>query len=173
MSDMTPLNPRIAVIPGSFDPMTLGHRNIIERAAKLYDQVIVGLLINDQKQYLFTQDERKIIARLTLHGIKNVKIETDSGFLTDFCVKMGAGVIVKGVRTPQDFVYEQEMATYNRARNPALETVYLPAEESLADVSSTVVRSALTKDGSFDARSLEGLLHPAVIAWLAQGKRQL
>lgn len=160
---MTERKQTVVVVPGSFDPLTLGHRDVIKRCAVLFDRVIVGILINPAKQGMFTMDERKHIARLSLADLPNVTVETDSGYLTDFAERMGASMIVKGVRTTVDFEYEQNMAHFNRARNPRIETLYLPAEESLADVSSTRVREALTQGGA-----LTGLLHPAAIAYIKE-----
>ena len=153
----------IAVVPGSFDPLTMGHRDVIERCAALYDRVVVGILINPAKHGLFTMEERKHIACLSLADLPNVVVETDSGYLTDFAERMGARVIVKGVRTQEDFEYEQNMAHLNRIRNPKIETLYLPADESLADVSSTRVRDILVHGGD-----LTGFLHPAAIAYLKE-----
>ena len=98
---------RIVVVPGSFDPLTLGHRDVIERCAALFDRVIVGILINPDKKGMFTMEERKLLAQLSLEDIPNVTVETDSGYLTDFAERMGACMIVKGVRTTADFEYEQ------------------------------------------------------------------
>jgi pantetheine-phosphate adenylyltransferase len=155
----------VAVVPGSFDPLTLGHRDVIVRCAALFDRVVVGILINPDKHGLFTMDERKIIAQLTLADIPNVSVEIDSGYLTDFAERMGASVIVKGVRTAADFEYEQKMAYFNRARNPKIETLYLPADESMTEISSTVVREKMSRE-----EDLTGLLHPDVIAWLKDRK---
>ena len=155
----------IAVVPGSFDPLTLGHRNVIERCAALFDRVVVGILINPDKCGTFTMEERKRIAQLTLADLPNVSVEIDGGYLTDFAEHVGASVIVKGVRTSVDFEYEQKMAYFNRARNPKIETMYLPADESLTTVSSTVVREKL-----LNGEDLSELLHPAVIAWLNNRK---
>ena len=152
---------RIAVVPGSFDPLTLGHRNVVERCSGLFDRVIVGILINPDKKGMFSMEQRKQLAQLSLADIPNVTVETDSGYLTDFAERMGASVIVKGVRTSVDFEYEQKMAHFNRARNPRIETMYLPADELLADVSSTAVRRMLA-----DGEDLSNVLHPNAIAWL-------
>lgn len=157
---------KIAVIPGSFDPLTLGHRDVIARCAALFDRVVVGILINPDKQGMFTMEERQILAQLSLSDLANVTVETDSGYLTDFAERMGAGFIVKGVRTAVDFEYEQKMAYFNRARNPRIETFYLPADESLTEVSSTRVRELLAQGGQLD-----GVLHPEAIEWLKQNKR--
>ena len=158
---MSNMKERIAVVPGSFDPLTLGHRNVIERCAELFDRVVVGILINPDKMGMFSMEERKQLAQLSLSDIPNVIVETDSGYLTDFAERMGASVIVKGVRTTIDFEYEQKMAYFNRARNPKIETLYLPADETLADVSSTAVREKLSR-----GEDLGNVLHPNAIAWL-------
>lgn len=151
----------VAVVPGSFDPLTLGHRNVIVRCAELFDRVVVGILINPDKKGMFAMEERKAIARLTLADLPNVTVETDSGYLTDFAERMGASIIVKGVRTSVDFEYEQKMAYFNRARNPKIETMYLPADQTMTEISSTAVRDKL-----FRGEDLTGLLHSNVIAWL-------
>ena len=155
----------VAVVPGSFDPLTLGHRDVIVRCAALFDRVVVGILINPDKRGLFTMEERKQIAQLTLADQPNVSVEIDGGYLTDFAERMGAAVIVKGVRTTADFEYEQKMAHFNRTRNPKIETLYLPADEKLTEISSTAVREKLSR-----GEDLTGLLHPAVIAWLEERK---
>jgi len=156
----------IAVVPGSFDPLTMGHRDVIARCAALFDQVVVGILINPAKQGMFSMEERKIIAQLSLSDLTNVTVEIDGGYLTDFAERMGASMIVKGVRTAVDFEYEQTMAHFNRARNPQIETMYLPADENLADVSSTLVREML-----LSGKDLDGILHPSAIAWMKENKR--
>ena len=151
----------VAVVPGSFDPMTLGHRNMIVRCASLFDRVVVGILINPDKQGMFTMEERKMIASLSLSDLPNVTVETDSGYLTDFAERMGASIIVKGVRTAADFEYEQKMAYFNRARNSRIETMYLPADENMTEISSTAVRERLSR-----GEDLTEMLHPDAIAWL-------
>lgn len=152
----------IAVVPGSFDPLTLGHRDVIKRCAAIFDRVVVGILINPAKKGMFTMEERLTIARLSLADLPNVSVEVDSGYLTDFAVRMGASVIVKGVRTTVDFEYEQQMAHFNRARNPKIETLYLPADKTLEQISSTRVRDILTQGGDLSA-----LLHQDAIEWLS------
>ena len=156
----------VAVVPGSFDPLTLGHRDVIVRCAALFDRVVVGILINPNKQGLFTMEERKNIAQLSLADLPNVSVETDSGYLTDFAERMGATMIIKGLRTAVDFEYEQSMAYFNRARNPKIETLYLPADEKLTAISSTAVREKLAR-----GEDLTELLHPDAIAWLKSRSR--
>ena len=138
---------RIAIVPGSFDPMTLGHLDIIKRAADLYDRVIVAVMINDAKKYTFSMDERTEIARLTCKDIENVEVISDAGLLADLARRVDACAIVKGVRNEKDYEYEKEMALYNAKKNPHAETVLLPCDPALAQVSSTAVRELLEKGG--------------------------
>ena len=134
---------RIAIVPGSFDPMTVGHRNIVERATKLFDRVIVAIMINPDKKGRFTFAERKKIAELTLADLPQVSVITADGYLADLASVLKAVAIVKGVRNSDDFEYEQEMAIFNHDRNPITETVYLPAYSNFADISSTYARNLI------------------------------
>ncbi len=134
---------RSAIVPGSFDPMTLGHLDVIKRARALFDNVIVAIMINPDKQGKFTFAQRKKIAELTVDGISGVTVITADGYLADLAAAFGAVAIVKGVRNTEDFVYEQKMAAFNHERNPLAETVYLPAYDGLVDVSSTAVREMI------------------------------
>ena len=135
---------RIAVIPGSFDPMTTGHINIIERAAKLFDKVFVAVMMNDKKQYMFTREQRTQIARLSLAHLENVEVIFDDGMLADLALKLDACAIVKGIRDYKDYQYEFEMAQYNYKKNPKAQTVFLPCEEGAREISSTAVRERLS-----------------------------
>ncbi|MBR3964299.1 MAG: pantetheine-phosphate adenylyltransferase [Clostridia bacterium] len=135
---------RTAIVPGSFDPMTLGHLDVIKRAAKLFDSVIVAIMINPDKEGCFTFAQRKRIAELTTEGIDGVKVITAGGYLADLAAAFGAVAIVKGVRNREDFVYEQGMAVFNHERNPIAETIYLPAYGEYVDVSSTAVREMIS-----------------------------
>ena len=134
---------KIAVVPGSFDPMTVGHVNIIERAALLFDKVYVAVMINDAKNYMFTPEQRTEIARLSLEHIPNVEVIFDSGMLASLAERLGACAIVKGIRDDKDYHYEFEMAQYNRQMNPKAQTVFLPCDEGAREISSTVVRARL------------------------------
>ena len=126
---------------------------------------MVGILINPDKHGMFTMEERKKIAELSLADLPNVTVETDDGYLTDFAERVGASIIVKGVRSVVDFEYEQRMAYFNRARNPKIETLYLPADPSLVEVSSTQVRTLLSEGGALD-----GILHPQAIHWIRRNR---
>lgn len=137
---------RIAVIPGSFDPITNGHIDVIRRATELYDKVFVAVMINDQKKYRFTLEEREAIARAALEGIERVEVISSRGWLWELARDLGACAIVKGYRNEADLEYEQKMAEFNKAHNPDAETVLLKASDGLEDLSSTVVREKMLND---------------------------
>ena len=134
---------KTAICPGSFDPVTIGHIDIIHRAAKLFDKVIVAVMINNKKKYMFTPEERTEMARLSCSHIENVDVIFDDGMLADLAYRVGACAIVKGLRDEKDYLYEFEMAQYNSRVNPNVETVFLPCEEGAHDISSTAVRRRL------------------------------
>lgn len=141
---------KIAIVPGSFDPMTLGHVNIIERAAKMFDRVIVAVMVNDEKTYRFSSEQRTTIASLSCEHISNAEVIFDCGMLTDLAERVGACAIVKGIRNQEDLAYEQNMERYNKERNPAIETVYLSCEPRFAEISSTAVRKNLDQNRPID-----------------------
>ena len=142
---------RIAIIPGSFDPMTLGHKNIVERALKLFDRVIVAIMINPEKKGKFSFAERKKIAELTLAEFPQVTVLTADGYLADLAAALKAVAIVKGVRNAEDFEYEQNMAIFNHDRNPIAETIYLPSYGKISDISSTYARSLIDSGAPLDS----------------------
>lgn len=131
---------RIAVYPGSFDPVTNGHLDIIERASKIYDKVIVGVLNNASKKPLFTADERVDMLKDVTDHIANVDVDSFSGLLVDFAKSKGATVIVKGLRTVADFEYEFQMALLNKALNPEYETVFMMTDSKYSYISSSMVK---------------------------------
>lgn len=159
----------IALIPGSFDPITMGHIDIIERAAARFDKVFVAVMNNDSakhdstlssKNYTFEMEERLYFVRVSLAHIENVDVLSSSGMLIDLFDEVGADVIVKGVRNGEDLEYEMKHAKWNKAHNPRVETLFLPAEERFSSVSSTMVRT-LMAEGKY--KELEGVISPAVI----------
>lgn len=154
----------LAVVPGSFDPITVGHVDIIERTAKMFDVVVVAVMLNASKQYRFTIEQRAQLAKISCAHIPNVKVLISEGMLVDVVDELNATAIVKGVRTIKDFRYEQEMAHYNRAKNPKAETLYMPCTPSVKRISSTLVRRAMD-----EGRPLEGLLMPDAIRKLSEG----
>ena len=144
---------RIAVVPGSFDPMTLGHRNLIERSLTIFDLVIVAIFANKDKVCTFSFEQRAEIARITLKDLERVKVVVGKGYLADFAKEVGACAIVKGIRNSVDLQYENSMAFFNLERNPNAQTVYLPSIPDFKRVSSTMARKRLEYGGS-----LEGLM---------------
>ncbi len=154
----------LAVVPGSYDPITVGHVDIIERTAKLFDVVVVAVMLNASKQYRFTIEQRAQLAKISCAHIHNVKVLISEGMLVDVVDELSATAVVKGVRTIKDFRYEQEMAYYNRTKNPKVETLYMPCSPNLKRVSSTLVRRAMD-----EGRSLKGLLMPDAIRKLSEG----
>lgn len=149
---------RLAVVPGSFDPITVGHVNVIERAAKLFDVVVVAVMMNPDKEYMFDINQRAQLAKISCAHIPNVEVLASEGMLYDVTLGLGACAIVKGLRSGKDYYYEQKMAVYNREKNPAAETVYLPSDAKFRNVSSTIVRRRI-----FEQKPLDGYMMPDAI----------
>lgn len=141
---------RIAVYPGSFDPITNGHLDIIKRAARVYDKVVVGVLDNINKKPLFTIDDRKRMIDKVISGIDNVECDTFSGLLVDFLKTKNATVIIKGLRTVADFEYEFQMALLNKALNPEFETMFMMTNSGFSYISSSMVKEVAKYNGSLD-----------------------
>jgi len=131
---------KIAVYPGSFDPITLGHLNIIKRAARIFDKVYVCVMKNSDKNPLFAREERVELIRRTVRHLGNVEVETAEGLLVAYAKSKGASVIVKGLRAVSDFDWEFQMALANRKIDPAIDTLFLTASEKYTFLSSTVVK---------------------------------
>jgi pantetheine-phosphate adenylyltransferase len=133
-------NSRVAVYTGSFDPITLGHLNVIERASTLVDKLVVGIGINVGKNPLFTPDERIDLVRRTTAGIKNVEVRKFSGLAVNFVRECGARVMIRGVRPLQDLETELTMMLANRQLDPGIETVVLMADKEFSHVSSSLIK---------------------------------
>lgn len=133
----------IAIVPGSFDPITNGHIFIIKEAAKRYDKVFVAVMINAEKQYTFTLEERKKIAIAALKDISCVEVISSDGWLYELANSLNADAIVKGYRNEADFEYETKMAEFNSQYAPKTETVLIKSSTDLTSVSSTLVREKL------------------------------
>ena len=131
---------KIAVYPGSFDPVTLGHRNIIERAASVFDKLYVCVMVNSEKRPLFSRDERVELIRKCCAHLPNVEVDTSDGLLVDYALSKGACAIVKGLRAVSDFDWEFQMALANKKICPQIETMFLAASEKHMYLSSTVVK---------------------------------
>ena len=133
-------NKNIAVYPGTFDPITNGHLDVIERASKLFDEVIVGIAHNINKNPLFSKEERKELVLKVTGKYKNVKVEVFSGLLVNFAVKKKAKVIIRGLRAISDFEYEFQMSLTNRKLAPQVTTVFLMPNEKYTYLNSSLVR---------------------------------
>ncbi len=136
-----------AVYPGTFDPLTLGHEDVVKRAAKLFDEVILAIAESSAKRPLFSLDERVQIATQLLEPVHNIKVVRFSGLLTEFLKKQGADVILRGLRAVSDFEYEFQMAGMNRKLLPRVETVFLTPSDNYMFVSASIVREIATMGG--------------------------
>ena len=134
---------KIAIVPGSFDPITYGHVDIVKRAQKDYDVVYLAVMINASKEYMFTLEQREKIAKAALAECENVKVISSDGMLWELALKLDACAIIKGYRNECDLKYELEMAEFNKAHNPKAETILLKSDEALSDLSSTKVRNMI------------------------------
>lgn len=148
-----------AICPGSFDPITNGHLDIIERASKVFDELIVGVLVNPDKKGLFTVDERVEQIKNVVRNLPNVKVKKFSGLLVDLMNKEGAGVIVKGLRAVSDFEYEFQMASMNNKLDPTKETVFMMTKAEYCYLSSSSVKQVAMFGGS-----IKGLVPEEIIA---------
>ena len=148
----------VAIVPGSFDPITYGHIDIAKRAVQLYDTVYLAVMINDQKQYTFGIEEREKIARAALEDVSNVTVMSSRGMLWKLAEELCADAIVKGYRNQVDYDYEQKMAEFNAGKNPSAKTILLEADSRYYNLSSTAVREKINAD-----QSLDGMLPQAAI----------
>lgn len=136
-----------ALYPGSFDPITFGHLDVVERAAKLFDKLIIAVARNDEKQPLFTAKQRMKLIAESIGARKNVEIVSFDGLLVDFAKKCGAAAVVRGLRAVTDFEYEFQMALMNKTLSPDLETVFLTAREAFTYLSSRVIKEVARLGG--------------------------
>lgn len=148
---------RRAVYPGSFDPVTLGHLDIIERAAHIVDELVVGVLVNQAKTPLFSVEERVSMLQDVTKNIGNVRVEAFSGLSVDFVRKCDAKIIVRGLRAITDFEYELQMAQTNRNINPEIDTLFFATELNYAYISSTIVKEVASYQGD-----ISGFVPPMV-----------
>ena len=151
-----------AIYPGSFDPVTLGHEDLIQRSLHLADRVIVAVAVNLAKEPLFSLDERVGLLKEALGDDPRIEIEPFDGLLADFAAGKGAGMLIRGLRAVSDFDYESSMALMNRQLSPDLETVFLIPALHLTYLSSSLVREIARLQGSVSA-----FVHPAVERALA------
>jgi pantetheine-phosphate adenylyltransferase len=151
-----------AVYPGTFDPLTRGHEDLVRRASRLFDTLVLGIADSRAKRTFFTLEERIGMAREVLADVKNVTIVGFAGLLTDFVNAQKARVVLRGLRAVSDFEYEFQLAGMNRALNPDFETVFLTPGEQHMFISATLVREIATLGGD-----VSKFVHPAVRAKLA------
>ena len=138
---------KIAICPGSFDPITLGHLDIIRRASELFPRVIVAVMVNSKKQGLFSVEERAELISRVVKDLPNVTVEWSGDLLAKWTAEKGDCVVVKGLRAISDFESEFQMALINRKLNPKLETVFLPTSEEYLYLSSSIVREVCSLGG--------------------------
>jgi pantetheine-phosphate adenylyltransferase len=139
--------PTLAVYPGSFDPLTNGHVDIITRGSRIFDRIVVAILVNAEKSPLFTMEERVEIARDVFKELPNVEVETFEGLLVDYAERRQAQVIVRGLRAVSDFEYEFQMALMNRRLNGRIETVFMMPAEQYSYISSRLIKEVFSLGG--------------------------
>jgi pantetheine-phosphate adenylyltransferase len=158
---------RRAIYPGSFDPVTNGHLDIIERGCKLFDEIIVSILVHPEKQPFFTIEERREmlseVLKLIDKGHCAVRVDSFQGLLVNYAVAQKANAIVRGIRAISDYEYELQMALMNRQLEPSLETLFMVPASGLTYISSSLVREVSRFGGD-----VSGLVHPAVATALAR-----
>jgi pantetheine-phosphate adenylyltransferase len=151
----------VAIYPGSFDPITNGHLDLIERGSALFDKLIVAVSRHDEKQPLFSVDERKEMLKEVVHCFSNVEVASFDGLLVDYAGQRGASVILRGIRAVSDYEYELQMALMNRRLGPEIETVFLMAGEAHSFISSRLVKEVIRLGGNISGlvpASVEGRL---------------
>lgn len=158
-------DPKVAMIPGSFDPITVGHVDVIERAARIFSRVVVAVSQNAQKKAMFPAAERLEFARLATAHLDNVRCVLCEGLLSECAREYGAGTLVKGVRGASDFDYESQLSGIMRSFDPGLDSLLLPARAELAHISSTYARE-LIRYGC----ELDGAVPESVIPLLRERK---
>jgi pantetheine-phosphate adenylyltransferase len=139
--------PTLAVYPGSFDPLTNGHVDIISRGARLFDRIIVAILVNAEKAPLFSMEERVEVARAVFRNQPNVEVDTFDGLLVDYVARRGAQVIVRGLRAVSDFEFEFQMALMNQRLDSKIETVFMMPAEQYTYISSRLIKEVFALGG--------------------------
>ncbi len=156
--------PTVAVYPGSFDPLTNGHVDIVSRGARLFDRIVVAILVNAEKAPLFSMEERVEIARNVFAPFPNVEVDTFNGLLVDYVERRQAQVIVRGLRAVSDFEFEFQMALMNRRLNSEIETVFMMPAEQYTYISSRLIKEVFSLGGR-----VEGLV-PDLVEERLRGK---
>jgi pantetheine-phosphate adenylyltransferase len=165
MSPAPPPSGRLAIFPGSFDPLTNGHVDIILRSAHLFERIVVAVLVNPEKQPLFTSAERVTIIAEVFREYPNIEVDTFSGLLVEYARNRRASAIVRGLRAVSDFEYEFQMALMNRHLEPTLETVFMMPAEQYTYLSSRLIKEVFSLGGE-----VRGLVPPVVERWMRAAK---
>ena len=139
---------KIAIYPGSFDPFTYGHENIIERSVKVFDQIVVAVSHNTSKKTIFTVAERVEILNEVFKNRDDVKVDYFEGLLVEYIKKMGTNVVLRGMRTVSDFEFEMQMALANKTLSSELETVFMVTDSEFSHISSSVIKEVVSLNGS-------------------------
>ena len=160
----------IVVYPGTFDPITLGHEDIVRRAARLFDRVVIAVATAHHKKTLFSLEERLAITREALADLPQVSVEPFTGLVTAFAVAQGARVMVRGVRSVTDFDYEAQLAGMNRALVPEVDTMFLTPDSATQHISSTLVREIATLGGDV-AQFVSPVVHERLMQKLGRAAR--
>ena len=155
------------ICPGSFDPVTLGHLDIITRASRMFDKVLVAVLVNSSKRPTFSTEERIELLREATKELPNVEIVSFEGLLAEYCKKSGIGTIVKGLRAVSDFEYEFQMAIANKKLDPQLETIFLTADADSTFLSSSMVREICSMGGDI-GNFVPACVHDRIVRKLCQ-----
>ena len=151
------MNNRIAIYPGTFDPLTNGHLSILNRALKIFDKLIIAILINPKKSPLFSLEERTAMIEEILKDKTNIEVDSFEGLLVDYAVKRGSNVIVRGLRALSDFEFEFQLALMNRKLNRDVQSIFLMTDYKWFYTSSTIIKEAASLGGKID-----GLVPPVV-----------
>ena len=159
MTDPLPPKPAsvVAIYPGSFDPITNGHLDLVQRGARMFDTLIVAILSNDSKLPLFSVEERMDMLREVVHPYANVQVDCFDGLLVDYAATRSATVLLRGIRAISDYEYELQMALMNRRLRPEIETVFMMANEAYSFISSRLVKEVYRLGGN-----ISGLVPPSV-----------
>ncbi|MFK7824933.1 MAG: pantetheine-phosphate adenylyltransferase [Oligoflexales bacterium] len=154
---------RVAVYLGTFDPLTMGHFDVITRASSIFDLLIVGVGVNKAKNPCFSLDERLQMAKGVCDPLRNVKVFDFRGLACDFALSHNAKIMVRGLRTEADFVYEMQMAMMNQVLSESIETIFIPTRQSLSHISSSLVKEVASLGGNIST-----LVPPLVFEHLAE-----
>jgi len=142
---------RIALFPGSFDPITIGHESLVLRSLGLFDKIVIGIGTNSSKRYLYSLEERMAYIRSTFAEEPKISVESYTGLTVDFCEKIGARFILRGLRTSSDFEFERAIAQMNRAMYRNIETIFLVSLPEHSAINSTIVRDIVSNGGDASA----------------------